>query len=115
MRAAMPACEHVILAKPLHSDILLLVTVSNNAMALCFQMNETMSYLLEGELDLAALERAANLLLDRHQLLRCAFKLVDGMVAMELQPEAVLHVKFIKVGAVLLGTADSRNCCRAEG
>ena len=64
-------------------------------------MNESTSYLLDGELDLAALESAANLLLDRHQLLRCAFKLVDGVVAMEYQPQAMVHITLLKVRVCL--------------
>lgn len=61
------------------------------------QLNEPVSYLLEGELDLAVLERAANLLLDRHEVLRCCFTLVDGRVMMEVHPEARVPLAVIKV------------------
>ena len=62
------------------------------------QMNEPVTYEVEGALDIPALERAANLLLDRHELLRCAFKVVDGQIALEYQPEASIVVTLVKVG-----------------
>ena len=79
------------------------------------QMNETMSYLLDGELDLAALEQAANLLLDRHELLRCAFKQLETETAMEYEPNAVLRITHIKVGGPAKGCiADiCLGCCHA--
>ena len=60
-------------------------------------MNEHFTYRLEGELDIQALERAANLLLDRHELLRCAFKMVGDLVMLEVQPGAAIHINLVKV------------------
>ena len=78
------------------------------------QMNESVTYKLEGTLDLTALEKAANLLLDRHELLRCAFKMVDGHVMLEVQPGASIHISLLKVHLTFMLACPQHVCNVAQ-
>ena len=60
-------------------------------------MNEPMFLSIEGELQLDALEHAANQLICRHEVLQCAFQVVDGRIVMEVQPDAVVKLNILKV------------------
>ena len=62
------------------------------------QMNEPMFLSIEGELQLEALEFAVNQLIRRHEVLQCAFRLVDGKVMMEVQADAAVRLNLLQVG-----------------
>jgi Condensation domain len=62
-----------------------------------------------GELDPVALERAVNAVIDRHDVLRTRFRVVDGVPAQEVLPEARVAVRQLDVSgdAVLAGVEES--------
>ena len=60
--------------------------------------NAPSAFRLEGRLDLEALQRAFDLLADRHEILRTTYMLVDGRPAQVVAPHGTTRLRLVELG-----------------
>jgi amino acid adenylation domain-containing protein len=61
--------------------------------------NEASTYALHGQLDVRALQRSFEVVVERHEILRTVFREMDGKPVQVVQPAAIFHLELVDVVA----------------